>query len=164
MHSALAGLQQEDWKLLLRNDVLRKANRGRYAATGSRLNPQRRLLSDSLQHRPLFCNTTHALTQPVEARGSGLPLPEQSAPPPLRKRRPRRAVLRDHNSQSAPRPRRRRATKMAESEFGSCRRVKLVLGTPGGAGVRATRSPCGASGVRAGGGCGGYEGSPPGRC
>ncbi|CAI9161155.1 unnamed protein product [Rangifer tarandus platyrhynchus] len=33
---------------------------------------------------------------------------------------------------------------MAESEFGFCRRVKLVLGTPGGAGVRATRSPRGA--------------------
>ncbi|XP_019834159.2 NADH dehydrogenase [ubiquinone] 1 alpha subcomplex subunit 3 isoform X1 [Bos indicus] len=30
MHSALAGLQQ-DWKLLLRNDVLRKANLGRCA-------------------------------------------------------------------------------------------------------------------------------------
>uniref|UniRef100_A0AC11D4I3 Uncharacterized protein n=1 Tax=Ovis aries TaxID=9940 RepID=A0AC11D4I3_SHEEP len=39
--------------------------------------------------------------------------------------------------------------------FGFCRRVKLVLGAPGGAGVRATRSPCGASGVRDGGGCGG---------
>ena len=44
------------------------------------------------------------------------------------------------------------------------RRVKLVLGAPGGAAVRATRSPCGASGVWAGEGCGGYEGAPPGRC
>lgn len=55
-------------------------------------------------------------------------------------------------------------TKMAPSKSGFCRRVKLVLGAPGGAGVRATRSPCRASGVRAGGGCGGYEGPPPGRC
>lgn len=172
MHSALAGLQQ-DWKLLLRNDVLRKANLGRCA-------------EDRLAFKPtapppfLQPSAPTAVLQycaRADSAGGGLRVgtttprvlraatASDSRSAPLRKRGLRlRGPCPGTTTPRVPRALAYAETKMAESKFGFCRRVKLVLGAPGGAGVRATRSPYGASGVRAGEGCGGYEGAPPGRC